>query len=170
MAHAAAAVDDARRDEALEDARSLGRHAAEEDAHVAIAVGRHDAGEHLGAAAVDAGHAVHVEDDVLLVRRRQVVAAAAMSRVVAVVVSRAMLLLEPLQPVLEVARVGERQRLGDLDDETALDELDVGRRGGLGVLKVVCARHAAEDLDPRPRAVSDHHHERHADAGGDAQR
>jgi len=54
--------------------------------------------------------------------------------------------LHPPQAGLELARVGKCQRLGDLDDQTALDELQaVGV--GLSVLKAVRAGETTKNLD-----------------------
>lgn len=142
----------------------LPRAPAEEDAHPALHVPVHDLAQDLRAAAVQARDAVHVEDDVAVVLR---VPDAWQGRVR----GRGAVELQPAEPVLQLPRVGERQRLRDLDDQAPFDRLDALReefrvlelrRGG--------PRDAAEDLDARLGGVADDGEEAEADAEGDAER
>ena len=77
--------------------------------------------------------------------------------------------LESPETVLEVARVGEGEGFGDLDDEAALDEFE-----GLGVFLcvfelVLRAGDFAEDLDAGFGGVADDGEDGEADAEGDAE-
>ena len=76
--------------------------------------------------------------------------------------------LQATQTCLELARVGESQRLGDLDDEAAVNELDaVSVR--LGVLESACSRHAAENLDAGAGRVADDLEDGEAYSDGDTE-
>lgn len=158
---AAAQVDDAAPQHEAPDGgpRVAGGSAAEEDADAAGAVAADDPLEDLDPRAVDGGDAVDVEDDVAVAG---VVAEARQGRVGVV---RAVE-LEPAEPVLELARVGERQGLGDLDDEAALDKLE-RVRVLLGVGEPRRARDPPQDLDPGPRRVPHHLQEGDTDPDGD---
>lgn len=75
--------------------------------------------------------------------------------------------LQAPEAILEVSCISEGERLGDLDDQAALDEFQLFRIV-FCVLESVCPGEAAEDLDARACGVADDGEEREADAYGDA--
>jgi hypothetical protein len=106
-------------------------HAHEPDADAALHVPFHRIGQDLGTRAVEAGHAVHVEDDAAVLLR----GADARQRGVR---GRRAVGFEPREPGPQAARVGEEERFGDFDDEDSGDELErvhggPSARGGWGV-------------------------------------
>lgn len=162
MPAATAPFHDAARLEEMPDVRPFFRAAAEKHPHAARHVALDDLRQDLGAGAVEARDAVDVEDDVAVVLR---VADARQGRVG----GGGAVAFEAPQPALEVARVGEGQGLGDLDDEAAVEEFD-GVGAGFGVLVLVArAGDFAEDLDSRFGGVADDREEGEADAQSDAE-
>ncbi|KAA8917202.1 hypothetical protein TRICI_000653 [Trichomonascus ciferrii] len=152
-------VGDACAVEHVADALVLG-HADEEQHDAATDVALDELVEDLDCGRVALGHAAQVDDDVLAHVLVQQAGEAGMD------LERAVELETP-QPVAQVAGVGEGQRLGDLDDETAGDGLQ--RVGELvGVAEAGGAGDAAEDLDPGARRVVDDADEGEGDADGDA--
>ena len=77
--------------------------------------------------------------------------------------------LQAAEAALQIACVGEGQRFGDLDDEAALDELELVVWSVFRVLETVRAWDSTEDLDPWASRVLDDGEEREADADGDAE-
>ena len=153
---------DAARLEQVPDVRSFFRAAAEKHSHAARHVALDDLRQDLRAGAVEARDAVDVEDDVAVVLR---VADARQGRVG----GGGAVEFEAPQPVLQLARVGEGQGFGDLDDEAAVEEFDlVGARFGVFEL-VLRAGDFAEDLDSRFGGVADDGEEGEADAQSDAE-
>ena len=81
--------------------------------------------------------------------------------------ARTTVMLQPSKTILQIARVGEGQRLGDLDDHAAFDEFNVWMR--LCVFEFVGSGAATHDLDPGTCAVFDDGEEGESDPNGDAE-
>ena len=137
-------------------------HPTKEDAFAAVDIAVHNLGEDLGAGAVNGRDAMDIEDDILIMFRG---ADARQGRVS----GGGAVELEATEAVLEVARVGERERFGDLDDEAALDELERLRVLLRVLVLVLRPRHLAQDLDAGLGGVPDDGEEGEADAEGDAE-
>ena len=137
-------------------------HSAKEDSFPVVNVAVYDFSQHLCARPIDRGDTVDVKDDVFVVLRCP---HARQGRVGGIRTVE----LESPEAVLEIARVGEGEGFGDLDDEAAFDEFE-GLRVFLCVLELVlCAGYFAQDLDARFCGVADYREEGEADAKGDAE-
>ena len=76
---------------------------------------------------------------------------------------------EPAETVFQIARVGEGEGFGDLDDEAAFDELEGLRVLFRVLVLILCAWYLAQDLDARFGGVADDCKQRQADTQGDAE-
>ncbi|KAL9023425.1 MAG: hypothetical protein Q9196_007206 [Gyalolechia fulgens] len=142
----------------------LPRAPAKENPHPAPDIPIHNLLQNLRPAAIQRRDAVDIEDDVP--RMALIPAPRESSRTRR---RRRAVKLEAGQAALQIARVDEGQGFGDLDDEAAVDELDVAGRG-FGVVEFGGgAGDFAEDLDAGFGGVADDGEEGEADAEGDAE-
>jgi hypothetical protein len=160
MRQPAALIDDAA---SLEHAENTAiRNPAEENARPDIHIRLDNVVQHLRPRAVDTGHAVDVEDDVLIMLRRAHSRKGWMDPTGPVEFQTA-------KPVLQVTGIGECQGLGDFDNQSALDQLDLFWMEFCVVEPVRCSGYFPQDLDPRLCGMADEAEDGEANAHGDAQ-